>query len=421
MDYTQSEVLQFVSENDVKFIRLAFCDIFGNMKNISIMPGELSRAFRTGISFDASRLLGMMDFMDTDLSLFPDPATLKVLPWRPSHGRVVRLFCDIRCSDGTPFLGDGRNLLRQTEQKLKKKGLTAQIGTECEFYLFERDDAGRPTSIPFDHAGYLDVAPLDKGENVRRDICLTLEKMGISPSASHHEKGPGQNEIHFNSAPPLLAADNFITFKSVVKTMAASNGLFASFLPLPLKNEAASGLHVNISLEKGGANAVSESFIAGVLSHAAEITVFLNPLTNSYERLGTGAPNDVSWSYKNLPSLLRVKKTPGGTTVNLRSPDAASNPYWALCLILNAGLDGIARGLPLCPPAETQEAIGNSERLPLSLKDAAQAAADSLFISTVLPRQLVDFYTACKIKEFETMQAAESAEAFCQNAYFLTV
>ena len=425
MDYTASEVLQFTEENDVKFIRLAFCDFFGNMKNISIMPGELPRAFKTGISFDASRLLGMTDFIDTDLYLFPDPATLKVLPWRPSHGRVVRLFCDIRYPDGTPFEGDGRTLLRQVEQKLKKKGFTAQIGTECEFYLFERDDTGHPTTTPFDHASYLDVAPLDKGENVRRDICLTLEKMDISPSASHHEKGPGQNEIHFNSAAPLYAADNFITFKSVVKTMAASNGLFASFMPLPLKNEAASGLHINISLEKGGANAASESFIAGILDHAAEMTVFLNPLVNSYERFeksASGAPVNISWSYKNLTSLLRVKKAPdGGTIINLRSPDAALNPYFALCLILSAGLDGITRSLSLCPPAETQEALENSARLPQSLKDAAEKALNAPFIGSVLPKRLIQVYTRCKITEFENMQTAEQSDTFCQSAYFLTV
>ena len=422
MDYTESEVLQFVAENDVKFIRLAFCDIFGNIKNISIMPNELSRAFKTGISFDASRLPGMMDFGESDLFLFPDPATLKVLPWRPSHGRVVRLYCNICYPDGTPFEGDGRHQLCQAELRLKEKGYTAQIGTECEFYLFERDETGRPTNRPFDQAGYLDVAPLDKGENVRRDICLTLEKMDISPSASHHEKGPGQNEIHFNSAEPLRAADNFITFKSVVKTMASTNGLFASFMPMPLKGTAATGLHINITLEKSGVNAVKESFIAGILDHMAEMTVFLNPLTNSYARFGKGAPANISWSYKNLTNLLRVKKSSGGgTLLNLRSPDAAANPYLALCLILSAGLDGMKRALPLCPAAETPDAIQLSAHLPVDLKEAAEIAAVSPFIKSALPLRLIQFYTDRKLSEFEKQQASKDKDEFEHNAYFLTV
>lgn len=433
MDYTEAEVLQFVEENDVKFIRLAFCDIFGNMKNVSIMPGELSCAFRSGVSFDASKAAGFMNIEEADLYLFPDPATLKVLPWRPSHGRVVRLYCDIKHADGSPFEGDGRYLLRSVEEKLKRKGYTAKIGTDSEFYLFLLDENGRPTLTPFDNAGYLDVAPQDKGENVRRDICLTLEKMGISPTASHHENGPGQNEIHFLSAAPLCAADNFITFKSAVKTLASTNGLFASFLPKPLSHAPASGLHINISLEKGGINVFSEnpvqkdsvkdSFISGILAHISEMTVFLNPLTNSYVRFGDGgAPEFISWSSKNLSNLLRLKKGRGnGDVIDLRSPDAACNPYLALSLILSAGLEGIEKKEKLCPPADTIDEIERSIRLPQNLKEATDKAAGSKFLRSVLPDSMIDFYTAEKRKEFENFENAADKETFEHNAYLLTV
>ncbi|MFA9381097.1 MAG: glutamine synthetase family protein, partial [Acetanaerobacterium sp.] len=234
MQYTASDVIQFAKENDVKFIRLAFCDVFGTLKNLSIMLDELPRAFENGILFDASCVGGYGKMEETELFLFPDPTTLTVLPWRPQQGRVVRLFCDIRRPDGSPFAGDNREILRQAVAKAHELGLTCSIGTDCEFYLFEADENGNPTKKPHDRARFFDVAPLDCGENVRRDICLTLEEMDIKPESSHHEKGPGQNEIDFKSSTALRAADNFATFKSVVKAMAARNGLFASFMPKPI-------------------------------------------------------------------------------------------------------------------------------------------------------------------------------------------
>lgn len=296
MKYKASEILQFVEENDVKFIRLAFCDVYGHQKNIAIMPDELPRAFETGISFAASAVEGFMNVKESDLFLIPDPSTLTVLPWRPSHGRVVRFFCDIRHPDGTPFAGDGRQLLKQAVAELNALGLTCQVGTECEFYLFELDEKGNPTSIPQDRAGYCDIAPLDRGENVRREICLTLEEMGIKPESSHHEHGPGQNEVDFRYSDALTAADNVIHFESVVKTIANRNGLCASFMPKPLADAWGSGLHINLSLFRDGVNIFrtdgyshnqeAESFIAGILDRICEITLFLNPITNSYRRLG---------------------------------------------------------------------------------------------------------------------------------------
>ena len=278
MDTTMSEVVQFIQENDVKFIRLAFCDIFGNQKNIAIQPTELTRAFEYGIHFNASALRGFLNVDASDLLLFPDPATLSVLPWRPAQGRVVRFYCDIRYPDGTPFEGDGRYLLRQASRRARKAGYSLTMCTASEFYLFELDENGHPTTIPHDHGEYFDVAPLDKAENVRRQICLTLEEMNIQPESSHHEQGPGQNEVDFRAAEALEAADNFVTFKWVVKSMASSSGLYASFLPKPLQNTPGSGLHLAVSITKNGQNlfhpSIEESeegrqFVAGVLRQSA--------------------------------------------------------------------------------------------------------------------------------------------------------
>ena len=316
MDATMSEVVQFIQENDVKFIRLAFCDIFGNQKNIAIMPTELTRAFEQGIHFNASALRGFLNVDDSDLLLFPDAATLSVLPWRPAQGRVVRFYCDIRYPDGRPFEGDGRHLLREASRRARRAGYALTMGTASEFYLFELDENGHPTTIPHDHGEYFDVAPLDKAENVRRQICLTLEEMGIQPESSHHEQGPGQNEVDFRYAEALEAADNFVTFKWVVKSMASSSGLFASFLPKPLQGAPAAGCTCPSPSSRTAKNlfhpsfeqaAEGRSFVAGILRRAAEMTIFGNPLTNSFQRLGEyEAPKYITWSHRNRSPFLTV-------------------------------------------------------------------------------------------------------------------
>lgn len=246
--YRYDEVMTYCEEEDVQFIRLAFCDLMGNQKNIAIMPAELERAFRYGISFDASAVPGFGDEVKSDLFLFPDPATLSVLPWRPAQGRVVRMFCDIRHPDGAPFRRDSRQLLKKAVEAAEKMGVSCFFGVEAEFYLFQCGEDGGPTRIPFDQAGYMDIAPEDKGENIRREICLTLRDMGIRPESSHHEEGPGQNEIDFRYSDALTAADNALTFKAVVKTLAMQNGLFASFSPKPLPRQSGNGMHINISI-----------------------------------------------------------------------------------------------------------------------------------------------------------------------------
>ena len=410
MKITVSEVMTFVKENDVKFIRLAFCDMFGNLKNVSIMPEELPRAFEAGISFDASAVKGFLNAEESDLFLVPDPSTLSILPWRPSHGRVIRLFCDICRPGGRPFEGDMRQFLRTVAEQAQKLGYRPSIGSECEFYLFQTDENGDPTKRPHDHAGYCDVAPLDKGENVRREICLTLEEMGLQPESSHHEQGPGQNEIAFRYSDAVTAADNLVTFKNVVKSVASRNGLYASFLPKPLPEVSGSGLHVNLSLFREGKNIFrsgseehcpeAESFLMGILLKVPEMTAFLNPLTNSYRRFGVcEAPRYLTWSHQNRSQLIRIPAASGEySRMELRSPDPACNPYLAFVLLIRAGMEGVAHNMQLPPaadlnlytaPASVTAAFGC---LPESLEQAREIAAQSAFITDVLPEAVRKAY-----------------------------
>ena len=269
MKYTPQEVIQFIQEEDVKFIRLAFCDCFGRPKNISIMPHELERAFKYGIAIDASAIAGFGDEVNSDLFLHPDASTIALLPWRPEHGSVVRMFCSITHPDGTPFAHDTRGILKQAVADAAKAGYAFSFGSELEFYLFRLDENGEVTDVPYDQATYMDVAPEDRCENVRREICLTLERMGIQPESSHHEQGPGQNEVDFRYSDPLSAADNAVTFLTVVKTIAARNGLYADFSPRPLEGRPGSGFHINMSVQ-GGAEALMHRAMGGILDKITE-------------------------------------------------------------------------------------------------------------------------------------------------------
>lgn len=439
MDYTMTEVLEFIKENDVKFIRLAFCDIFGIQKNISIMPDELPRAFEYGISFDASAVSGFMNVEESDLFLVPDPVTLAVLPWRPSHGRVVRFFCDIKYPDGSAFEGDGRNILKKAILKTETAGYHCKIGSECEFYLFKMDDRGNPIPIPHDLGGYCDIAPMDKGENVRREICLTLEEMGIKPESSHHEQGPGQNEVDFKYSDALTAADNLVTFKSVVKTIAARNGLHASFMPKPLMENSGSGMHINISLLKNGLNvfdnrnkqhgATPEEFIAGVMARIPEMTAFLNPLTNSYARFGKfEAPKYITWSHQNRSQLIRIPAAADEyCRMELRSPDPSCNPYLAFALVMEAGLEGIQNHIKLAPAfnANLFEADpGQLKRLssiPENLGEALELARNSTFVQRILPPKTLEKFLSSKEEEWNRYLHAGNKYQFDQEMYFLNV
>lgn len=423
MSYNKVGALRFVEENDVKFIRLQFCDILGNLKNISISSNQLSKAFDEGIAFDASSIQGFSSIEDSELFLYPDPTTLCILPWRPQHGKVARLFCDIKKADGSPFEGDCRYILKTTFEKARSQGLIFHVGPECEFFLFQMDPEGNPILKPADRATYFDVAPLDQGENTRREICLTLEKMGFEIESSHHESAFGQHEIDFKYEDVLKSADNILSFKTVVKTIAGRNGLHATFMPKPLMNVSGSGMHINMSLFKNGENIfsskhneglpiIAQYFIAGILAHIKEITAVCNPTVNSYKRIHSGyeAPRHISWSYKNRSTLIRVPATTEGhNRIELRSPDPTCNPYLALSLILSAGLEGINQKLELAP-ALVQNAYTLSpdeldtlkvDTLPATLNDALSLMKNSSFVKSVLGDHIFNAYIAKKENEWQ--------------------
>ena len=390
--YTVNDVLSFVEEEDVKFIRLAFVDIKGTQKNIAIMPGELPRAFSEGIPFASSNIEGFNKYVLSDLYLHPDPSTLSILPWRPSNGRVVRMFCNVTYPDGTPFEGDSRSILQKAIQTAEDSGIFCTFGNETEFYLFKTDDDGNPTKVPFDDAGYLDIAPEDKGENVRREICFTLSDMGIIPESSHHEAGPGQNEVDFKYSDPLTAAENAITLRAVIKTIAGRSGLYADFSPKPLGKSDGNGMHINLTVTAANGEDKLRAFMAGILKHIEEITFFLNPTEESYQRLGEkSAPIYITWSAENRNQLIQIPDCPDNRKhLKLRSPDSGSNPYIAYALLMYAGLDGIRNDLDPGEPTNLdlltsdETARANAKTLPLSLEEARELALNSEFVRSIL-------------------------------------
>ena len=400
MRFTPEEVMQYVQEENIKFIRLAFCDIFGRQKNIAIMSSELKRAFESGIAIDASAIAGFGGEVRSDLFLRPDPSTLVQLPWRPESGRVVRMFCDITHPDGSFLEMDTRGLLKKAVEEAKAAGISFAFGAEMEFYLFKTDENGNPTQQPYDNAGYMDIAPDDKGENVRREICITLEEQGIQPECSHHEEGPGQNEIDFRYSDPLSAADNAVTFRTVVKTVAMRNGLAADFSPKPLREYAGSGLHINISAKSEDRRDLMPHIIAGMMEHISDMTLFLNPCENSYERLGKNkAPRYITWSSQNRSQLIRIPAADAAhQRAELRSADPSANPYLAFALLIYACLDGIRRSLT--PPASTDinlyaapaKVLSTFRKLPSSLQEASCTAASSDFIRSCLPDSVIQAY-----------------------------
>ncbi len=365
----EAEILRMVSEDDLKFIRLATCDLSGNTKNISILPGMLQSAFLRGMPFDCARIDGFEH--GGELLLFPESSGVSVLPWRPSSGRVARILCDVCYPDGTPFEGDSRQILKKAIKLAQQAGFAFTVGTENEFYLFKTDEDGEPTKIPLDYASYMDIAPADKGENVRREICLTLEEMGIMPERSYHEEGPGQNEIVFKGSDPLSAADNFETYKMVVRTIAAKNGLHASFDPKPLPGEAGSGLRITFTLLSRGISSASPeevaAFTAGINRRLPEISLFLNSTPESYARLTALAG--------------RTGATANGVEVTIASADLLLNPYLAFALLIAAGLEGVEQGAEDCVPV-----------LPGSPAEAAHLCENSALVADVLPGETLKRY-----------------------------
>ena len=401
MKYTPEEVMQFVQEEEIKFIRLAFCDVYGKQHNVAIMPGELKRAFEFGIAIDASAIGGFGGEVRSDLLLHPDASTLIQLPWRPEQGKVVRMFCDISYPDGRAFECDTRGILKQAVAVAAEAGYAFTFGAEMEFYLFKVDENGEPTKVPYDHAGYMDIAPDDKGENIRREICLMLEQMGICPESSHHESGPGQNEIDFRYSDPLTAADNAITFNAIVRTVAAQNGLWASFSPKPLPEWDGNGMHINIAAKGDEKMALLPCVIAGILEKINEMTLFLNPCEESYRRLGHDkAPRYVTWSAENRSQLIRIPAAVGEhQRAELRSADPTANPYIAYALLIYASLYGIQHNLTLPPATDvnlynaSSEAVSSLKKLPVSLYEAAAVTMSGSFAQAYLPEAVIRAYS----------------------------
>ena len=390
MDYTVDEVMNYIEEEDVKFIRLAFRDAYGIQKNISVMPGEVRKSFDEGIPINAREIAGFEDCPYASLYLKPDADTLSILPWRPDSGRVLRMYCNVFTPGGKEYVSDTRSILMKAVADAEERGIEFRFGTESEFYLFTKDEEGNPTKIPYDEAGYMDIAPADKCENVRREISLTIERMGLTPERSHHERGPGQNEIDFHYGKPLKAADQMTTFKMVVSTIADRYGLVADFSPLPLPNKPGNGYHINIYAKDKTGKDVVKYAAAGILDKIREMTIFMNPTADSYSRLGNStAPDRANWSSAGESELMYIETYNGRTRVELRSPDASSNPYLVYALLIHAGLLGIERKMSL--PGELSE---SADLLPSSKREAGSIAASSEFIRSIIPEGIIKKYIA---------------------------
>ena len=395
--YTYEEIQDYVEQENIQFIRLMFSDITGKEKFVTIMPEELERAFREGVSFDGSAVEGFDSGAKSDLFLRPDASTLALVPWHPIHGKMIRFYCNVCDDQGNVAAADTRAFLSRAIAAAAEAGLHCRFGTEFEFYIFKTDENGNRTEVPFDSAGYMDIDPGDKCEALRREICFTLRDMGIQPESGHHEEGPGQNEIDFHPADPLAAADNAMTFKSVVRTIAARNGLYASFYPKPLPDQSGNGLHINLSVSGDDGRDVLYSFMAGIMEHIEDITVFLNPTEQSYRRLGERkAPGYVSWAEQNRSQLIRVPAaSPERRRIELRSPDAGMNPYLGFALLIYAGLDGVTRHLEPIPPMQQNlytapaEVLAQLRHLPTTLTAAQAKARSSKWLAGLLPKELM--------------------------------
>ncbi|MCM1494659.1 MAG: glutamine synthetase family protein [Bacteroides sp.] len=422
--YTKQDIMRRIEEEDIEFIRLQFTDMFGSLKNVAITSSQLEKALDNKCMFDGSSIEGFVRIEESDMYLYPDLDTFETFPWRPQQGKVARLICDVYKADGTPFEGDPRYVLRRVLQEAADMGYTFDVGPECEFFLFHTDDNGMPTTISHEKASYFDISPLDLGENARRDMVLSLEDMGFEIEASHHEVAPAQHEIDFKYGPALATADNIMTFKLVVKTMAKKHGLFASFMPKPLYGVNGSGMHTNMSLTKNGKNIFADPkgknglskeayyFIAGIMKHIKGMTAIANPLVNSYKRLVPGheAPVYIAWSATNRSPLIRIPASRGaGTRIELRSPDPAANPYLLLALCLAAGLDGIKHKMEPPKPVngnifeltEEEMSAQNIEIIPFNLCRAVEAMEADPFIKEVLGNHVFSKYVEAKKAEWD--------------------
>lgn len=425
MIYSENEILQYIEENDVKFVKLTFCDLHGRLKNISILSSELAVTFEQGVRIAAKKIAGFEAAGGKDLFLFPDAQTMTVLPWRPQQGRVIRMFCYIRYKDGTPFEGDSRYFLKKAMKAAVSAGYCFRFGTSCEFTLFHLDENGLPTKTPHDFAGYCDTAPDDKGENIRRDVCLTLEQMGIHPVSSCHESGCGQHEIDFNTSSALKAADTFLSFKSAVKSVAEAHGVHASFMPKPLRNDCGNGMHISFTLfpdsdfleeRASECGDMVKSAAAGIMEHIREFTMFTNSTVNSYARLGEfTAPRGIIWSDEEGAQLIRMNPDSDDTSVELRAADCVCDPYFVLGLMIYAALEGIASGAVL------PEKNNGNERLPETLEKAIETAENSEFLKKYIPENILEVLIKKSREDWKEYTSAYDKEAFFDKKYFYSL
>ncbi len=422
-NFSKEDIMALVSDEDVEFIRLQFTDMFGSLKNVAITASQLEKALDNKCMFDGSSIEGFARIEESDMYLYPDLNTLEIFPWRPQQGKVARLICDVYRPNGEPFEGDPRYILKCAVKEAERMGYKFEVGPECEFFLFHTDENGMPTTLTHEKAGYFDLGPLDLGENARRDMVLTLEDMGFVVEASHHEVAPAQHEIDFKYDEALATADNIMTFKLAVKTIAKRHGLHATFMPKPKYGVNGSGMHINMSLSKDGKNIFNDPtdelglskeayyFIGGIMKHMKGMTAITNPLVNSYKRLVPGyeAPVYIAWSATNRSPLIRIPAIRGeGTRIELRCPDPAANPYLALAVCLRAGLDGIAGRMN--PPASVDRNIFTMskeekkklgiEAIPGTLIEAVYALEEDEFIQETLGRHVSQKYIEAKKAEW---------------------
>ncbi|PUB18236.1 type I glutamate--ammonia ligase [Paenisporosarcina sp. OV554] len=428
--YTKSDIHKFVKEQEVNFIRLQFSDILGTIKNVEIPVSQLDKALDNKMMFDGSSIEGFVRIEESDMYLVPDLNTWVVFPWITGKGKVARLICDVNKADGSPFAGDPRSNLKRVLKEMEELGFTSfNLGPEPEFFLFKLDERGEPTLELNDTGGYFDLAPMDLGENCRRDIVLELEEMGFEIEASHHEVAPGQHEIDFKYADAVTACDNIQTFKLVVKTIARKHGLHATFMPKPLFGVNGSGMHMNVSLFNGKDNAFFEEsgdlklsetayqFMAGILKHVQGFTAITNPTVNSYKRLVPGyeAPCYVAWSAQNRSPLIRIPSSRGvSTRVEVRSVDPAANPYLAMAVILKAGLDGIKNKMTPPPAVDRNIYVMNKEErlangvedLPASLYDALEELGKNKTIREALGEHIYANFVDSKEIEWDMFRTS---------------
>lgn len=422
-NYSKEDIMELVKDEDVEFIRLQFTDMFGSLKNVAVTASQLQKALDNKCMFDGSSIEGFVRIEESDMYLYPDLGTLEIFPWWPQQGKVARLICDVYRPNGEPFEGDPRYILKRAVKEAEDMGYKFEVGPECEFFLFHTDENGMPTTLTHEKAGYFDLGPLDLGENARRDMVLTLEDMGFVIEASHHEVAPAQHEIDFKYDEALATADNIMTFKLAVKTIAKRHGLHATFMPKPKYGVNGSGMHINMSLFRDGKNIFDDPsdklglsqeayyFIGGIIRHMKGMTAVTNPLVNSYKRLVPGfeAPVHIAWSGTNRSPLIRIPSTRGeGTRIELRCPDPSANPYLALAVCLRAGLDGIVNKIQ--PPAsvdcnifamseEEKKKLG-IEAIPGTLIEAVGELEKDELVRETLGRHVSEKYIEAKKAEW---------------------